>query len=260
MSALRAEWTKLRSVRSTFWSLLVCAGATILVAALVAETSTTDCPLGATECGDNDLVANSLTGVYLGQLAVVSLAVLAITSEYATRTIRATFTAVPRRRAVLAAKAAVVAVVVFAVGLGASAVSLVLGRALFQGNGFDPAHGYAAVPLLGGPTVRAVVGSALYLVALALLALGVGAVVRHTAAAVTLVVSLLFVPLVAGGVLPERLGEAVQKASPVAGLAVQRTIERPDVLMDPWAGLAVAWGWAAAALLAGLVLLSVRDA
>ena len=111
------------------------------------------------------------------------------------------------------------------------------------------------------PALRAVAGSGLYLAALALLALGIAAIVRHTATAITLVLALMFVPPIAAGRLPEGLSEPLQKLSPMAGLAVQETVERPDSIpIGPWAGLAVVGAYALGALVVAAVLIQRRDA
>ena len=109
--ALRSEWVKLRTVRSTFWSLLLLVGVSILFTSFLTGGSSTE---GGSpgNGGDNDIVLDSLAGFWFGQIAAAVLAVLAITSEYSTRMIRTTFAANPRRRSVLVAKAIVVTGVV----------------------------------------------------------------------------------------------------------------------------------------------------
>jgi hypothetical protein len=258
--SLRAEWIKLRSVRSTAWTLLAGVGLTLLFTALVCSTSTTS---GGSpgHRGDNDIVRDSLFGAWIGQIAFVLLAVLAIASEHSTGTIRATFAANPRRWAAIASKALLVGGLVLLTALLASVASFVLGQWLLRGNGFDYQGGYPEVTLADGFALRAVVGTALYLTALALLALGIGTIVRGTAVAISLVLGLLLVPAVAVGLLPERAGDLVQKLSPTAGLAVQQTFERPDnIPAGPWTGLGVAFAWALAALALGLWLVRRRDA
>jgi ABC-2 type transport system permease protein len=258
--ALRAEWIKLRSVQSTTWALVALFGLTVLISALVGASAQTDgCPHGQTGC-DDDVVMNSLAGVYLGQFAVAALAVLAITSEYATGTIRTTFTALPRRRAVLAAKAATLGGLVLAAGVITAAVAYLAGRSLLAGNGYTEFNGYPEAPLTD--LLRPLLGTGLYLTALALLCLGVAAVLRHTAAAITTVLALLWVPVFAPALLPASISDQVIRFAPMtAGLTIQRTVERPDsVPIDPWAGLGVAWLYAAAALALAFWLIRRRDA
>jgi ABC-2 type transport system permease protein len=136
LQALRAEWVKLRTVRSTTWSLLLLAGVSVLFTAVLTGGSSTE---GGSpgHGGDNDIVLDSLAGMWFGQIAAAVLAVLAITSEYSTRMIRATFAANPRRRTVLVAKAIVVTCVVLVVGLATSAACFQVGQWLLRGNGFN---------------------------------------------------------------------------------------------------------------------------
>jgi ABC-2 type transport system permease protein len=258
--ALRAEWIKLRSIRSTAWWLVAGFGLMLAFTALVCSSTTTE---GGSpgHPGDNDIVRDSLSGVWLAQIPFVLLAVLAIATEYSTGMIRTTFAASPRRWATVASKSVLVGALVLLTALLASAASFVLGQSLLRGNGFDYQGGYDPVTLSDGPAFRAVVGTALYLTALALLALGIATIVRGTATAISLVLGILFVPAILAGFLPDRGGDVVQKLSPTAGLAVQQTVERGDAIpIDPWAGVGVAFTYALASLVAALWLVRRRDA
>jgi len=258
--ALQAEWTKLRSVRSAIWSLIALVALTVLFSALIgAGSDTTGCDHAIREdC--NDVVADSLAGVYVGQFAVVALAVLAISSEYATGMIRTTFAAVPQRRRVLAAKALTVAGTVLVLGLLTSVTSYLVGRSLLAGNGYVAENGYPDAAL--ADLARPVAGTALYLTALALLAFGLAVLLRHTAAAISTVLALLWVPILVPALLPQDISDQVLRLSPMtAGLAIQRTVERFDsVPIAPWAGLGVAWAYAGIALAAAFWLVARRDA
>jgi ABC-2 type transport system permease protein len=259
--ALRAEWVKLRSVRSTFWSLLLLFGVSLLFTAIQSSGSSTEG--GSPDMpGDNDLVLESLAGIWFGQIAAAVLAVLAITSEYSTGMIRTTFAANPRRRRVLAAKAVVVSGVVLIVGLATCVACFQVGQWLFREGGFTYVNGYPAVTLADGEALRAVLGSAACLGLLALFALGVGTVFRHTAGAITFVLAVVLAPVIASGFLPENLAEPLEKYSLLgAGLAVQQTVERPDnIPIGPWGGLAVVATYAAVAFLAAVVTIGRRDA
>lgn len=252
----RAEWLKLRTVRSTTWALLALAGISVLFSALAAWESETEGP------GDNDLVLDSLIGILFGQIAAAVLGVLVITSEYSSGLIRTTLAAVPRRRAVLAAKTTVVAVVVAVVGLATSLTCFFVAQALFRSNGFNPDNGYPVASLGDGPTLRAVVGSAIYLSLLAVFGLGIGAVLRHTAGALTAVLALLFAPVIALSFLPESVADVVERSALIAaGLSIQQTVDRPGTIpLGPWEGLGVVSAYAAVALLAGMWLITRRDA
>jgi ABC-2 type transport system permease protein len=259
--ALRAEWVKFKTVRSTAWSLLLLVGVSVLFTALLTGGSSTE---GGSpgHPGDNDIVLDSLAGVWFGQIAAAVLAVLAITSEYSTRMIRTTFAANPRRRTVLAAKAAVVGGVVLALGLATSAACFLVGQWLLRGNGFNYEGGYPSVSLTDGEALRAVVCSGVYLGSLALFSLGVGAIARHTAGTITVVLAAVLAPVIAIGFLPENLADPLEKFSLMgAGLALQQTVERPDnIQIGPAGGLLVVVSYGAVALLAALWTIGRRDA
>lgn len=261
--SLHAEWTKLRTVPSTLWSLLGILAFTVAVTVLVTSAiDTSGCPPPTTGC-DEDTTALSLSGVYLGQVAVVVLAALALSAEYDSMMIRTTFAANPRRGGVFTAKATVVTVAV----LGASVLgvlgSLVAGRSVLPGNGFTAANGYPPPSLADEPTLRAVVGTTLYLTLVGLLSLGVAAIVRHTAAAITTPLAILYIPFIVVLIvpMPVETREMIQKYSPMtAGLAVQATVERADsVPIGPWAGLGVLAAYAGAAVVLGYTVLKIRD-
>jgi ABC-2 type transport system permease protein len=258
--ALSAEWIKLRSVRSTAGTLLAGFCLTLLFTWLICSgTSTTGGSPG--NPGDNDIVKDSLAGMWLGQIPFVLLAVLALASEYSSGTIRATFAANPRRRTVLLAKTAVLGALVALVALPTAAASFVLGQSVLRGNGFNYDGGYPEVTLADGEALRAVVGTAFYLTALALLALGLTAVVRRTAVAISVVLGLLFVPAIAAGLLPERASDLVLSLSPAgAGLALQQTVARDDnVPIAPATGLLVLAAYAIVSLAAAAWLIRRRD-
>lgn len=259
--ALQAEWTKLRTLPSTVWLVLgTVVGTVALGAAAIAAVDIAQCP-SPTECFE-DTTKLSLTGVWLGQVTVVVLGVLAMTGEYGTRMIKPTLAAVPERRTVLVAKAVVVTASVLVAGAVGVVGSIIAGRILLPGNGFTVANGYPPLSLTDGPTLRAAVGTVVYLGLVALLSLGVGAVVRDTAGAITAVLSLLYlVPLAAGLVTDPQWHDWLDRLGPMtAGLAVQAT-ERVDQLpIGPWAGLGVLAAYAGAALAVGALVLSTRDA
>ena len=259
--ALRSEWVKFRTVRSTFWSLFLLAGVSILFTSVLTGGSSTEGGSPGNR-GDNDIVLESLAGIWFGQIAAAVLAVLAITSEYSTRLIRTTFAANPRRRSVLAAKALVVTAVVLVVGLATSAACFQIGQMLLREGGFNYEGGYPTVTLADGFALRAVVLSGVYLGLLALFSLGVGAIVRHTAAAITIVLASMLAPVIAIGFLPENLAEPLEKFSLMgAGISMQQTFERPDnIPLEPAQGLAVVAAYGVVTLLAAVWLIGRRDA
>jgi ABC-2 type transport system permease protein len=254
--ALRAEWTKLRTVSGTGWLLL---GAVVLTVALGAGVAHAVSYSAGTP---QDTTKISLTGVYLGQAIVAILAVQAISSEYSSGMIRVTLTAIPHRPSVLVAKATILVALVLAAGAIAVLASVLAGRLLLPAGGFTAAHGYPLLSLSHGLTARAALGSVLYLALIALLSLGVATAVRESAVAIGLVLALLYVfPIVIALIGDPHLRRHLEQIAPMsAGLTIQNTINLGHLPIAPWAGLAVLAAWAAAALVAGGLLLMLRDA
>jgi ABC-2 type transport system permease protein len=256
--ALHAEWTKLRTVAGPAWLLAGTIVATVAVS--TAATAAVRCPSG-TAC-PVDTTKLSLTGIQAGQAIVAVLAVLAISGEYSTGMIRITLAAMPRRSAVLAAKAVLLAGLVLAAGAIAAGGSVLAGRILLPGRGFTAARGFPLESLAAGPTLRAAAGSALYLALIALLSLGIATLVRESAAAVGVVLGLLYLsPIILGVVTDPVWSHRLERYAPMsAGLTIQDTTGLRSLPISPWGGLGVLAAWAAAALLAGGLLLRWRDA
>jgi ABC-2 type transport system permease protein len=256
MSYVPAEWTKLRTVPGTVWLLVGMVAATVGVSVITAAGAS--CPVPG--CGQ-DPARMSLAGVDLGQAVVAVLAVLVIGGEYSSGMISVTLAAMPRRTSVLAAKAVVLTGLVLAAGSIGVAGSLLAGRLILPGHGFTPGHGFAPLSLSDGPVLRAATGSVLYLVLVALLSLGVAAAVRDSAAAIGVTLGLIYLfPVVAAAIAP-RWHRFLEQAGPMtAGLDIQATTGLRSLPLSPWAGLGVLAAWAAAALLAGALLLRWRDA
>jgi ABC-type transport system involved in multi-copper enzyme maturation permease subunit len=251
---LRSEWTKLRSVRSTYWTLFAAALSMVGLATL----------LSAVYVNRYDRVSNarratfhpvafSLSGIFLAQLAIGVLGVLIITAEYSSGSIRSTFTAVPQRRAVLVAKAAVFAAVTAVVGVGASFAAFFVGQAILSGKGIGAQ--------IGDPgALRAVVGAGLYLAVLGLLALGLGALIHHSAGAIAAVFGLVFVLPGIVAALPSSWDKAISPYLPSnAGQAIIGT-SHGVASLSPWAGFGIFCAYATAALVAAAVMLQRRDA
>jgi ABC-2 type transport system permease protein len=240
--ALHAEWTKLRTVPSTGWLLL----------ALVASTVATSA-MAVWAAGDQpkDAVRTSLSGVYLGQIAVVVLAALCVTTEYESGMIRTTFAAHPRRAAVFAAKAIALTAIVAAAGLVGTLGSLLAGRAQLPGGA-----------MAASPALRAAGGTVLYLCLSGLLGLGLAVAARHTAAALSAPLAVLYLPPILTQFLTdEHIRRQVLRYSPMpAGLAVQATNGLAALPIGPWPGIGVLAAYAGAALALGAALFVVRDA
>ena len=254
VAAIRAEATKLRSVRSTVWTLLATVGLAVGFGALIGASQMSSWNnLDPAERLRFDPTSFSLSGLFLAQLAVGVLGVLMISSEYATGQIRATFAATPQRLTVLAAKATTFAGVVLAVGLVASFGAFFVGQAIFASKGLDASISDPGV-------LRAVLGGALYLTGIGLLGVGVGTLVRRTAGATAALVGLLFIVPIVTGFLPTSFQEPIGKYLPAqAGMAIFNVVPDPRAL-TPWSGFAVLLAWAAITLAVGGVLLVRRDA
>jgi ABC-2 type transport system permease protein len=264
---LRAEWSKLRSVPSTAWLLLAGVASTIAFGLLVCSAVDTGgaspgCVPGRPGCGDEDMVLNSLGGAYMGQIAFVALGVLVATSEYAKGMVRTTFAAMPWRSGVVLARAAVLVGPVVVAGLIAGTGSFLLGQPILHGNGFIPAQGYPAIAIADPAAARAIVGTAVYLGVIAVLGFAVGLMTRRAGSAIALVLAVLYGPAIVSLMLAEPIRGTLQRVSPMmAGLAVQRTVERADsVPIGQLAGLAVVVAWALFAVLVAVLLVRRRDA
>lgn len=249
-----AEWTKLRTLRSSYWTLLAAAIAMAGFGALLCAAYARH--LTPASRATLDPAAYSESGFFLAQLAIGILGVLMMTGEYATGSIRSTLAAAPQRIIVLAAKAAVFTLVAFFTGLVASFAALFFGQAIFAGKGIQVD--------LGAPgTLRPVLGAALYLAVFGLLALGLGALVRRTAGAIAMLIGVLIILPGLVGALPAAWRDDVDPYLPsVAGQAVIGTTKftLPGHLLSPWTGFAVFCGYAAAVLIAAAITLHWRDA
>jgi ABC-2 type transport system permease protein len=256
---LLSEWTKIRSVRSTVWALIlfvvVTIGFTVLVTALI--TSNWNSGRGG-QGGHEGIIADPAgflmgAGVGLGQLTICVLGALLITTEYSTGVIRASLLAVPRRTPMLAAKA-----IVFA-GLVLILAEIVCFSSFFAGSAIL----HSRVPVsLGDPGVaRAVFGTGLYLTVLGLLALAVGTLIRHTAGAIATVIGVVLVLPILSGLLPGSWGAHINAYLPQqAGSLISHARQQPADLLSPWQGFGVLCLWTALLLAAGIYLLRRRDA
>lgn len=259
--SVRAEWTKMRTMPSSGWLIFAALGVTVAVSAVVtAAADVRHCPTPTT-CFE-DLTKLSLTGTRAGQVVIMVLATLAITNEYGSRLIQTTLTATPRRAVVFFSKSIVVAGVSLAAGAAGALGAILVGRFILPGNGFSLANGYPPLSLAHGPTLRAAAGSALYLALVALLSIGVGAVVRDSAAAITAVTAGLFLsPMLSMFVSNPTWQSRLQRYSPMnAGLAIQATQDLARLPISPWAGLGVLAAYAVAAAAGGALMLHLRDA
>lgn len=247
MNLLRSEWTKFRSLRSTWLTALVTLVLGVGVGALSASAQ-------AREAGEDwDPTAASLTSVIVAQLAIGVLGVLVMTAEYATGTIQPSVVAAPRRGRLLAAKAAVLSAAALALCQLIGFASFFAGQATIAGVGAPHAT-------LDQPGVlRAVVGSGLYLAAVGLLGLGLGAVLRSTAGAIGTLVSVTLVIRLVAQTLPESWRDWMDRYWPTAaGERIVAVLPEPGV-PGPWQGFAILCGFVAAVVAAGYATFRTRD-
>jgi len=255
---LRAEWTKIRSVRSTVWTLVIFVVVCIGFTALIAWLTETHWYGPRAAARDLRAIADPVgfilgTGVGLGQLAIGVLGVLVITSEYSSGVIRASLLAVPRRLPVLAAKAVVFAILLLVVTEIVTFCSFFVGSAIL--------HAHVPVSLNGPGVTRAVAGAGLYLTVLGLLALAIGTMIRHTAGAISVIVGIVFVLPILAGLLPSSWGAHINAYLPEqAGTLITDTHVQPSDLLSPWQGFGVLCIWTVLALAAAAYLLERRDA
>lgn len=261
MGAVRAEWTKFRTVPALLWLVVTVAVVTAATGAAITGTVHTGLCPSPSECLE-DTTKLSLSGVWAGQLVVAVVAVLVMTDEYAHRTIGATLAAVPRRLHAYIAKGAVALAPVVLAGAAGVAGSYFAARAILPGNGFTAANGYAALSIDDGATLRAVVGSVLYLGLIAAFSFGIATLLRDTAVSLTVVLSILFVvPLLAGFVTDPDWARLVQRLSPAsAGQAILATVGVDELPIAPWPGLGVLASYALGAAALGAAVFARRDA
>jgi ABC-2 type transport system permease protein len=251
--ALRSELTKIRSVRSTYWTLLALVLVTVGIGALASGGAASHA--GEIDRASFDPTQQSLAGLYVGQLIIAVLGALVITSEYSTGMIRTSLSVQPRRGTLFAAKALVFAGVALITGLVACFASFFVGQALMSGQHLDAT--------LSQPHVlRAVLGGALFLAVCGMLAFGLGAILRHTAAAITAAIALLFVVSILVNFLPQSWQQNVDKWMPaIAGSQIWATkVSAGAHEFSAWAGFGVFAAYAVIAIAAGLVLFRRRDA
>jgi ABC-2 type transport system permease protein len=249
--ALRSEFTKIGSVRSTYWSLIALIIVTVGIAALVGQSAAGN----PGQLGPHfDPTNISLYGLVLGQLIIAVLGALTITSEYSTQMIGTSLAVMPRRGTVIAAKAVVLGAVALVTGLVACFGAFFAGQALMSGHHLNAT--------LGQPHVlRAVIGGALFLTVCGLLGFGLGLILRHTAAAISAAVGLLFVLFILALRLPSSWQVSKWVPLNAGGQIWQAVPSTPSAHMfSAWTGFAVLCGYAAIAIIGGLILFRKRDA
>jgi ABC-2 type transport system permease protein len=254
-NVLRSEWTKLWSLRSTRWSLLAAVVAQTGLGILVAAVQMNRwAHLPADDRLSYDSIDTGVGGYHLAQLAIGVLGVMIISSEYSTGMIKSSFMAVPKRLPVLWAKLGVFSVVTFVLMLVSTSASFFAVQAIVAQHHVQ--HG------IGDPhALRVVVGTALFLTVLGVLATGIGALIRNTAGGIALFVFLLFVLPGITAILPASVGDSINPYLPLnAGFTLATSTFEGSHHLSPWGGFAVFCGYASLAVGTAIIGLLRRDA
>jgi len=249
---LRSEWTKIRSVRSTLWTLATALVVTVGLSALIcAFTAAQFDKLGKQQQATFDATQTSFSGSGLGQLAMIAFGVLVVSSEYSTGMIRSSLAAVPQRTVFLVSKVFVATVLVLVVGMATSFLAFFVGQSLL---------GEHSVSIQDEGVLRAVLGGGVYMTLIALFSMGLSFVLRSPLLAFAILMPFFFlISNILGQVsatkkyaqyLPDQAGKTITAVVP-------ESLNRP---YGPYEGLAIMAGWAVAALIAGWIVLKRRDA
>ncbi len=247
---VKSEWIKLSSIRSTWWTALamvvVGAGFTTIISGIFADDIAG---------GSNDSAGEFITqGLIFSQISAVVIGALVVTSEYGTGLIRTTLAATPERARVLAAKLIVLCGFLFAVGVATAFIGYFGGNAFFRNAGVGLSLGDDHI-------LRSMFGAGLYMAGLGALAAAFGLILRNTAAAISIVLALVFIIGQVVQLIPGTFGEWVMKLMPGnAGPGIVVPVSFGPDMLSPWTGFAVFVGEIAVLVLAGWFVLRHRDA
>lgn len=275
--AIASEFTKLRSVRSTYWTVASMVVVSVGIAAIAGAAASSDLNSHPGDKALFDATMVSLFGFFeFGQLIIAVLGALTITSEYSTGMIRTSLIAMPRRGTIYAAKLIVFTVVTLVISLITSFISFFVCQALLSGTGVSaslthsttvPAadvngHLVGAITITPGDVVTAVIGTALFVTVVALIAFGIGAILRHTAGSITTAIGLMFVVPIIIQVLPGSWRDDIVRFFPDgAGRVLSVTVTQTQThLWSAWPQFGVTVIWAAVLLGIGGYLFRKRDA
>jgi ABC-type transport system involved in multi-copper enzyme maturation permease subunit len=255
LDLVKSEWTKVRTVRSTMWTVGVTIVLGIGIGALVCAVTRSH--WNTMNYGSKlsfDAPASSLVGLFVAQFSVGVLGVMVMTAEYSTGTIRATFSAAPKRSRVFAAKAFVFGLLAFVVAELTSFVAFFLGQFLLSA----PA---THVTLSSPGAFRAVFGGGLYVCVLGLIAMGLGTIIRHTAGAISAFVGILLILPIIVQALPNQLTFDIRRFMPDRIGATLITTKGGFIdSFSPWVGMMILCIYAVVLLVIGNTLLQRRDA
>jgi ABC-2 type transport system permease protein len=286
--AIASEFTKIRSVRSSYWTLAALLVVSIGIGAAITAGAAANFGHNPGNKADFDATQVSLIAFFeIGQLIIAVIAALAITSEYSTGMIRTSLTAQPRRGVIYAAKAIVLTSVTLVVSLITSFIAFFVGQALLSGHGVSASlfhtvtiPRYANVNCPNGPggctatfsgtdvihpstVLLAIIGCALFVTLVALIAFGIGALVRHTAGTIAIAIAALFIIPVLEQALPANWRWDIMRFLPDAANQQISVTIRDNLnqhLWSAWPQLGVTALWAAALVAAGAYLFRKRDA
>jgi ABC-type transport system involved in multi-copper enzyme maturation permease subunit len=287
--AIRSEFTKLRSVRSTYWTIAALFIVSVGVAAIVGFGIANNLHNNPWNKAGTDATQASLIPFFeIGQLIIAVLGAMVITSEYSTGMIRTSLTAMPRRGTVYAAKLIVFGTVTLIVSVITSFVSFFVGQAALSGSGVSASlfhsvtiprgvnmspgpqgpngppnyHFLGTIVISPGTVLIAIIGCALFVTAVALIAFGLGAIIRHTAGAITSAIGLMFVLPIVVQVLPDTWRWDVMRFFPdAAGRVLSVTIDQHNPhLWSEWPQFGITLVYAAVLLGVGSYLFRKRDA
>ncbi|MDN0195799.1 ABC transporter permease subunit [Streptomyces sp. S.PNR 29] len=250
---IRSEWTKIRSVASTVWTLSVAVVVTVALGMLISALSKHEFDrMSARERLAFDPTFISFAGMSLGQLAMIVFGVLVVSNEYSTGMIRTSLAAVPQRGTFLFGKIAVATVLALAVGLATSFVTFFVGQAML---------GDLKASINDPGVLRAVIGGGLYMALIAMFSMGVAAMLRSPMLSLGVLMPFFFlISNILGNVdatkkvgrfLPDQAGSTIMQVVPPVD---------DDTPYGPWGGLGILVLWVIAALAGGYVLLRKRDA
>jgi ABC-type transport system involved in multi-copper enzyme maturation permease subunit len=251
---LRAEWIKFRSVRSSYWALLVAAVLAVAIGALATSFDASDyAKWPPPEQAAFDPIGQSLSGIDFAFLAMGVLGILVVSSEYTTGLIRTTFAATPQRRRVLAAKAAVVGAVTLLAGEVLAFTAFFLGQGVLSGGGIG-------VSVTAPGALRIVSETGLVLCLTALLGVGLGAILRHTAGAISAFVGLTLVLQIVVHSLPNPWWHTIGQFTYFTASHQVMENKGSPLLLSSGPSLLVCAAWVAAALGTAVYLIHRRDA
>lgn len=254
---LLSEWTKLRSVRSTVWSVILLAVLTLGLTGLITGITTAQwSKIG--EASRLSIISDPVSAILgasveFGQLTIIVLGVMVISSEYTTGAIRSSLLAAPRRMSMLAAKAITFTVLVFVLSEIICFAAYYLGDVIL--------HSHVQVSLGGTNVARSVIGAGLYLTVLGIFSMSIGGLIRHTAGAIAGVIAFVIVLEPLSQLIPGTWGNHVHDYLPTAaGRLIYAVRPVSGQVLPAWGGFAVFCGWTAALLIAWAVTLQLRDA